>query len=315
MAFRPRIGVSACLVGELVRYSGMHARDRLLMREMAPHVDLVQMCPEVESGLGAPRESMRLVGAPGSPRLVGGHSGRDETARLRVWSRARARAIESLGLDGFVLKKGSPSCGMERVRVYRKPDTRPSNDGIGVFARELMARYPSLAVEEEGRLHDPGLREQFATRIFASAEWRAFIAEAPAPESLARFHARHGALLLAHDAARVPWMDALAAWGRFDAYGAQFVAALAQRPTRDSQARVVASLAAPLPRQARRDTMRAVEEYRGGRLPLVVPARLVQHHLRLLRDPAADASWFAPWPEALALRTAIVPEPGAPDPV
>lgn len=318
MEDKPRVGVSACIIGELVRYTGTHAQDEMLMRDLAPHVDLIPMCPEVEAGLGAPRESLHLEGAPAAPRLVARGSGLDQTPRLRAWSRARARAIDDLRLDGFVLKKGSPSCGMERVRVYRKPDTRPTYDGIGVFARELMARFPTLAVEEEGRLHDAGLREHFVTRIFASARWRTFRETSPTLADLVAFHARNELLLLAHDEEGHDGLGRLltkTASGAADEtiarYGAGYLATLSHRPTREKHHVVLARLLQEMPQLAndeREDLAEVIEDHRRGILPLAVPARLLLHHARHANPWAAEQTWFEPWPHEIVLRTSITHE-------
>lgn len=319
MSDRPQVGVSACVLGAPVRYNGGHCRDRDVLPELGEHVTFLAVCPEVEAGLGAPRESMRLVGRPRAPRLEGGRTGRDETGRLAVWSRERVRAMEALDLDGFILKKGSPSCGMERVRVYPRSGGAPSYTGVGVFARELRDRFPMLALEEEGRLHDAGLREHFVTRVFASHRWRRFAASDPDLVDLMAFHRHHALLLRAHDDARASALEDLLARARADEsdallirYGATFAAALATRPTRGAQAKVMARVVAGL-RGLRAsettDLRAAIEEYERGFVPLAVPARLLLHHVRREDPLAATQAWFAPWPPGIRLRTQIVREP------
>jgi uncharacterized protein YbbK (DUF523 family) len=163
---KPRLGVSACLLGEEVRYNGGHKRDRFLTDVLGPYVEWVPVCPEVEIGLGTPRPPIRLVQLGGETRLVAPDSGTDHTAAMRAYAERRVAELAGLGLAGYVLKKDSPSCGMERVELY--PESGPaSREGIGMFAEALLRLLPALPVEEEGRLHDPALRASFVARIFA----------------------------------------------------------------------------------------------------------------------------------------------------
>src|SRR4051812_16563240 len=164
-----RIGVSACLLGSEVRFDGQHKRDGFLADELARFVEYVSVCPEVEVGMGVPRESVRLVGGPGGRSLmVGNRSGEDWTERMNRFAAARVRKLERAELSGYVLKKGSPSCGMERVKLYDTPEAKAAPKPTrGLFAAALIDRFPNLPVEEEGRLHDPALRENFIERVFA----------------------------------------------------------------------------------------------------------------------------------------------------
>jgi len=159
-----RIGISACLLGENVRYDGGHKLDRFLRDTLGAFVEYVPVCPEVECGLPVPREAMRLVGDPGDPRLVTIGTNVDHTGRMRTWADARLGELDSAGLRGFIFKSGSPSCGMKRVEVYAG-DGAPVTKGVGIWARLFMERFPLLPVEEGGSLHDPGMRERFIERV------------------------------------------------------------------------------------------------------------------------------------------------------
>ena len=163
---RVRLGISACLLGEPVRFDGGHKRDPFLVESLGQFVDWVPVCPEVESGLDAPRESMRLVQADGRIRLLTNKTAQDHTARMRGYARRRVEELADGELFGFVLKKDSPTCGLERVKVYGTAGM-PVKSGRGLFADALVTRFPLLPVEEEGRLNDPRLRENFVERIFA----------------------------------------------------------------------------------------------------------------------------------------------------
>ena len=170
-----RIGVSSCLLGDEVRFDGQHKRDAFLVEELAPFVTWVRVCPEIEVGMGVPREPVRLVrGSRGRALMLGTHSGADWTDRMKGLAACRAEELGREGLSGYVLKSKSPSCGMERVKIYPSRETNgaPDHTGVGLFASALMERLPNLPVEEEGRLHDARLRENFIERVFAYARVR-----------------------------------------------------------------------------------------------------------------------------------------------
>ena len=171
-----KLGISTCLLGETVRYDGRHKLDRFLMNTLGQYVEYVPVCPEVECGLGVPRESMHLEGDPDSPRLVTTRTKQDMTDRMVQWARKRVVELEKEDLCGFIFKSNSPSSGMERVRVYNEKGM-PVKKGIGIFAGIFMDRFPLLPAEEEGRLHDPELRENFIERIFTLKQWREVLAK------------------------------------------------------------------------------------------------------------------------------------------
>jgi uncharacterized protein YbbK (DUF523 family) len=177
---RVRLGISACLLGREVRYNGGHKRDAFLADVLGKYVDWVDVCPEVEVGLGTPRPSMRLLrigrGEDAQVRLIVAETGVDHTDALRAWAARRVEELARLELDGYVLKSGSPSCGMERVELHPEEGGEPSRVARGLFAEALLRRLPDLPVEEEGRLQDPALRESFLSRVFAHARWRGIIA-------------------------------------------------------------------------------------------------------------------------------------------
>lgn len=171
-----KLGISTCLLGENVRYDGGHKLDQFLMNTLGQYVEYIPVCPEVECGLGVPRESMHLEGDPDSPRLVTTRTKQDMTDRMVQWARKRVVELEKEDLCGFIFKSNSPSSGMERVRVYNEKGM-PVKKGIGIFAGIFMDRFPLLPAEEEGRLHDPELRENFVERIFTLKQWREVLAK------------------------------------------------------------------------------------------------------------------------------------------
>ena len=195
-----RVGVSACLLGERVRWDGGDKRDAFLTDILGPFVEWVAVCPEVEIGLGTPREPIRLVShGAGVARLVAHTSGADLTRHMERFAETKARELAALGLDGYVLKRASPSCGLFEVPIHGD-DGEPPQFGRGVYAAALARRLPTLPMEEEGRLLDKAIREHFIERLFTAARWRRFVARAPRPPDLAAFHAAHALILRAHSA-------------------------------------------------------------------------------------------------------------------
>ncbi len=311
-----RLGVSACLLGQTVRYDGGHKRDPFLIDTLGPFVEWVPVCPEVEIGLGVPRDTIRLVGDAAAPRLVVEKTGEDLTARMRRYARSRVTELQSLALDGYVLKRGSPSCGLFRVRVYDR-DGVPHSTGTGAYARALTERLPLLPVEEEGRLGDPALRENFIERVFATARWRAFLARRPAAGDLVAFHMAEKLAVLAHSPAHYTLLgrQVAAAGGarlgaRLAEYGALLMQALAVRATRARHANVLQHIAGFFKRQlepdARAELADVIHDYRRGLVPLVVPLTLIKHHVRRLGVAyLADQTYLSPHPKELMLRNHV----------
>jgi len=192
-----KLGISTCLLGENVRYDGGHKLDRFLTDTLGQYVEYVPVCPEVECGLPVPRESMHLEGDPESPRLVISRTKQDITKRMVGWAKKRVVGLEKESLCGFIFKSGSPSSGMERVRVYNGKDM-PVKKGVGMFARIFMRHFPLLPVEDEGRLHDPQLRENFVERIFTLKRWREVLGKKEGRGNLVDFHTQHKLLILSH---------------------------------------------------------------------------------------------------------------------
>ena len=311
-----RIGISACLLGREVRWDGGHKRDRFLTDVLAPFVEWVPVCPELEMGLGVPREPIRLVRREGSVRLVAERSGLDHTASMERLARRRARELRVLELCGYVLKKDSPSCGMERVRVYGERGV-PRKDGVGAFAAVLREQLPELPVEEEGRLCDPALRENWIERVFAYRRLRSFFAGRWSVGGLVRFHTAHKLQVLAHAperyralgrlVARAPTLDR----GELrDRYQTEFMAALAERATRRRHVNVLEHVTGHfrerLDGASRAEVRRLVEDYRAGHVPLVVPITLIRHHVRAQGLSYLEGQvYLDPHPKELMLRNHV----------
>jgi uncharacterized protein YbbK (DUF523 family)/uncharacterized protein YbgA (DUF1722 family) len=306
------IGVSACLLGEQVRYDGGHRRNAFLLEELAPHVRFVPVCPEVGIGLGVPRESIRLVRRGDRVRLLGS-AGVDHTDAMRRWADAVMGELRERDLSGFVLKKGSPSCGLERVRVWDADVQRPSRQGRGVFAQALVDAMPTLAIEEEGRLNDPGLREHFVDRVFGHARVRDFFVGRWTAASLIRFHSAEKAAVLAHDVETAGRLGHLVAGqGRLGpqqlarSYRELHAAAFARPATPGRQANALMHLAGHLRGDLgscdRQELREAIEDYRVGLVPVAVPLALLSRHLRAVgTELARSQTSCGPTPRSSAL--------------
>jgi uncharacterized protein YbgA (DUF1722 family)/uncharacterized protein YbbK (DUF523 family) len=308
-----RLGVSACLLGQAVRYDGGHKRDAFLTETLGPFVTWVPVCPELEIGLGVPRDTLRLVGAASSPRLVVERTGEDLTTRMQRFARERLDALAALELDGYVLKRASPSCGLLRVRVHGPKGVAP---GRGLFAAALVERFPALPIEEEGRLSDARIRENFIERVFAMARWRAFLGRRPRAGDLVAFHAAQKFAVLAHSPAHYASLGRLVARaGALDRsmlpdYARLLMEALTVPATRARHVNVLQHLAGffktTLASDERAEVAEVIEEYRRGLVPLVVPLTLIRHHVRRLRiEYLADQVYLTPHPKELMLRNHV----------
>jgi len=316
-SIRPiRIGISACLLGQPVRFDGGHKRDAFLTETFGRFVEWVPVCPEVECGFGTPREAMRLVRVSEDVRLMTVRTGTDLTARMKRFSRTRAAALGDEDLSGFVLKKDSPSCGLERVKVYDSHGS-PDRGGRGMFATALVDAYPHLPVEEEGRLADPRLRDNFVERVFAYWRLRGLFAARWTVGDLVRFHTEHKLLLLAHSTEAHRQLGRLvAAAGRMPRgdvehrYVERFMQALLQLATARRHTNVLQHMAGyfknRLDAASRRELAETIADYRRGLVPLIVPLTLVRHHVRMLDVTyLAAQTYLQPHPKELMLRNHV----------
>lgn len=319
MTLKPRLGVSACLLGQEVRWDAGHKRDAFLVGSLAEHVSWVPVCPEVEVGMPVPREPLRLCGTPAAPRMIGQRTGTDHTAEMEAWAAARAEELAGQDLDGYVFKKDSPSCGVARVRVYpdREGVAPPARAGAGLFARALARRLPGLPITEEGWLRDQRLRESFLDRTFSHARVRAGLAAAPgsAAAALVELHAAHKFLYMAHSPARQKTLGQLVARAGDlppaelgPAYLAAAMDALAVTTSRGKHANVLLHILGYfrelMTARERDDILERIDEYRRGIDELSVPLALLAHHLRVHDQSSWLASqvYFDPWPRSIAPR-------------
>lgn len=313
-----RLGISSCLLGEEVRFDGGHKKNRFLVDVLGQYVEWFPLCPEVEIGMGTPRESIRLQGKADNPRLVGPKSGTDYTEAMQSWARRQLGEVDKWNLHGYVLKKDSPSCGLFRVRVYNASGQAERN-GRGIFARELTERMPLLPVEEEGRLNDLRLRENFIERIFVYERWMRLLDENPTPAGLVRFHTAHKLTVMSHSPQhyrQLGRMVADAGKSSFEELTSEYSRSLGEAltvlATRGRHTNVMQHLLGflkrqPLERDEVAELVETIDNYRLGLVPLIVPLTLLNHHFRKHEVPdwVHDQVYLRPYPKELMLRNHV----------
>ena len=311
-----KIGVSACLLGQKVRFDGGHKHDRYLTGVLGQWLTWVPVCPELEIGLGTPRPTIRLEGAEPEPRLVEPKSGRDLTDEMLTYAESKVSDLQARNLDGFILKKDSPSCGMERVRVYGRGGM-PARNGVGVFARVLMRRWPYLPVEEEGRLNDPLLRERFIEHVFCRHRWRSMERSGLTRRRLIEFHTAHKLLLRSHNEAAYRRLGRIVASAGtvpdeelFLSYEDEMHNALSSRTSAKRNTNVLyhalGYLKKILTSFEKQELVGLIEDYRNGLVPLVVPITLLRHHVTKHEIPyLAGQLYLEPHPRELMLRNRV----------
>lgn len=308
-----RLGISTCLLGENVRYDGGHKRDRFIIETLGQFVEFVPVCPEVECGLPIPRESMHLVGNPESPRLVTTRTKIDHTKRMVNWARKRVVELEGENLCGFVFKSNSPSSGMERVRVYNERGV-PQKIGVGMFARAFMDHFPLIPVEEDGRLHDIRLRENFIERIFALKRWRELLGRNQTRGKLVSFHTQHKLLISSHSPKHASILGKLVAEAKnipaeelYSQYQTLFTEALRLKTTIKKNINVLQHMMGYFKKQLsadeKRELLETIELYRNEYVPLIVPVTLLKHYVRKYDQPyLKEQLYLNPHPIELKLR-------------
>jgi len=319
-----RIGVSACLLGHKVRYDGQHKRDNFVAATLDQHVEFVPVCPEVEVGMPIPRPTLRLVRdsnkkVTDAPKLISEH-GVDWTARMNRFAGRRVRALQKQQLSGYVLKSKSPSCGLERVRLYPPAEVghqMPDKKGVGLFAAVLRTLWPNLPVEEEGRLNDPRFRENFIERVFAFHRLQALWRGRWTLGKLVAFHTAHKLALLAHEPAAYKELGRLVAAAKSvpraelkARYEERFMAGMKKIATPGRNSNVLMHmygyLRKELDERSKHELLGYIEDYRKGLLPLVVPITLLRHHVRHFGvEYLLGQTYLDPHPKELMLRNRV----------
>jgi uncharacterized protein YbgA (DUF1722 family)/uncharacterized protein YbbK (DUF523 family) len=316
MSEKIKIGISSCLLGNKVRWNGGHKRDGYLTDTLGPYVEWVPVCPETEVGLGIPRETLRLVGDPENPRLVTTKTGIDHTSSMKKWAQRRLDALAREQLCGFIFKCDSPSSGMVRVKVYNEKGM-PQKKGVGIFARAFMDRFPLIPVEDDGRLRDPSIRENFIDQVFTLKRWRESRGRHSCVGNVVDFHTRNKLVLMAHSPRHLKEMGALAARGKkmdgpalYEAYEKLLLEALRLKTTTPKNYNVLQHAMGYFRKQLtadeKQELMEVMQQYKQSLVPLVVPLTLLRHYVRKYDQPyLRGQTWLNPHPTDLKLRNHV----------
>ena len=310
------LGISSCLLGNPVRYDGGHKLDHFLTDTLGQYVDWVPVCPEVECGLPVPREAMHLVGDPEEPRLVTIRTGADHTTRMKRWAKKRTGELEKEELCGFVFKSRSPSSGMRGVKIYNEAGGAYTT-GSGIFAQAFMRRFPLLPVEDEGRLHDPALRENFIERIFVYWRWQGYIKEDSSLNGLVAFHTDHKYLIMAHSQKHYTGLGKMVAGAKslrrvelHAHYLGLLMEGLKLLATPKKNTNVLQHMAGyfkdKLPAEEKKELQEVIASYHDGLVPLIVPVTLLKHYVRKYTEGYLDRQvYLNPHPLELMLRNHV----------
>jgi uncharacterized protein YbgA (DUF1722 family)/uncharacterized protein YbbK (DUF523 family) len=307
-----RIGVSSCLLGNKVRFDGGHKHDRYITGTLGNYFHFVPVCPEVECGLSTPREAMRLIGDPDFPRLVTNKTGVDLTDKMNDWAMSRVNQLAEEDLCGFIFKSKSPSSGMERVKVYDNNNV-PRAIGVGLFARAFKERFPLLPVEEEGRLHDMVLRENFIESVFVYRRWREAVDMFTA-HGLVTFHTNHKLLLRAHSEKHYRELGRIVAKAGtlepedlFTSYQENLMAAMKLKPTVKKHVNVLMHMMGHFKKMLsgdeKKELLVIIEHFSKQYVPLIVPITLMNHYVHKYNEPYLQKQYYlTPHPTELKLR-------------
>jgi uncharacterized protein YbgA (DUF1722 family)/uncharacterized protein YbbK (DUF523 family) len=311
-----KIGISSCLLGENVRYDGGHKLDRFLRDTLGRYVQYLPVCPEFECGLGAPREAMRLEGHLESPRLITIKTRKNMTQRMMKWAEKRVMKLKKDDLCGFIFKSKSPSCGMERVKVYNEKGM-PVMKCVGLFARAFMEHFPLIPVEEDGRLHDPILRENFIERIFTLKKWRDMTGKDKNIGNLVKFHTVNKYLLLSHSEKHFRIMGRMVADAKhnpikklFQEYEQMLIETLGLKTTPRKNLNVLQHMMGyfkkVLSPDEKQELLATFDEYKNGNIPLIVPVTIIKHYVRKFKEPyLMGQTYLHPHPTELQLRNHV----------
>lgn len=304
-----QVGISSCLLGQQVRYDGGHKRSPFCTDSLEKFVNYVPVCPEMGIGLGTPRPTIRLE-LNNQDIIAKCQDGRDLTTQLEDFSQQTVAQLDYL--SGYIFCAKSPTCGMERVKIYR-PNGYSLSDGIGLYARHIMQTYPALPVEENGRLNDAQLRENFITRLYAYHNWKTLLNQGITPASLIEFHSRYKYMLMAHHPHSYRELGRLLSNLSGDiaeiakTYELQFVRALKHVATRKNQCNTLQHIHGyfkhKMSSKQRTALVKLIDDYRMGSLPVHAPLTLIQHYLsEHPNDYIAQQHYLTPHPAELALR-------------
>ena len=308
-----KVGVSSCLLGENVRYDGGHKHDRFITETLGPYFEWVPVCPEVEYGLPVPREAMHLSGDASSPRLVTIKTGIDHTDGMRRWSEKKLKQLEKEGLCGFIFKARSPSSGIYGIKVYTSSGM-PAGKSEGIFGGAFRRSFPLIPVLDDGRLHDPDLRENFIEKIFVYKRWTDFLRSRKNIGELVSFHTDLKLLIMAHSPKHYTRLGRLVANAKkhkqdelYHEYIRLLMEGLGLIATVKKNTNVLMHIAGYFKKKItadeKQELLELIEQYHGGYIPLVVPLVLIKHYVRKYREPyLARQFYLNPHPVEMMLR-------------
>ncbi len=310
-----KVGISRCLLGEKVRYDGGHQHDRYITDTLGKFFDYVPVCPEVEYGLPIPREAMRLVGSPEAPRLVTVKTGIDHTEGMLKWSEKKLKELEKEQLCGFIFKSKSPSSGMQGVKVYTESKI-PVKKGVGIFAGRFMKYFPLMPVEDDGRLNDPGIRENFIERVFVYKRWQEFLREGGKHGSLVDFHSDHKYLIMSHSPKHLTELGKIVADARRSQdernaiYSETMMNALKLTATKKKNTNclhhIMGYFKNDLTTNEKHELLEIIDDYHRGIIPLIVPIVLLKHYVRKYDKIYLKRQYYLnPHPMELMLRNHV----------
>ena len=308
-----KIGISSCLLGEKVRYDGSHKWDRYITDTLGQYFDWVSVCPEVEYGLPIPRESMHLVGDPDSPRLVTTRTGFDHTEGMLRWSEIKLKKLEQENLCGFIFKSRSPSSGIKGVTVYTSSGM-PGRKGAGIFGGAFLRYFPLLPVIDDGRLHDPMLRENFIENVFVYKRWKELVNKGGSIKGLMDFHTEHKLLIMAHSPRHLSTLgkfvantkntereESLSQYIKLLMEGLQLPATV--KKNTNVLLHIVGYFKKVLPPDDKKELLEVIDNYHKGFMPLIVPIFLINHYIRRFDEPYLKKQFYLnPHPIELMLR-------------
>jgi uncharacterized protein YbgA (DUF1722 family)/uncharacterized protein YbbK (DUF523 family) len=311
-----KLGISSCLLGENVRYDGGHKLDQFLKNTWGEYVEYVPVCPESECGLGVPREVMHLKGDPASPRLITTHTGQDMTRRMMTWAQSRVIQLEKEALCGFIFKSDSPNCGIARIKIYNE-NTMLVKKGMGIFAGIFMVHFPLLPVEDEERLNNPVLRENFVERIFTLKRWRKMLKKKRNRRNLIDFHTKHKLLTLAHSPRHYQRMEKLVSGQEnislpelIRRYQVLLLESLELKTTPQKNTNVLLHIMDYFKKRLsageKKELLEVISHYQKGYLPLVVSVTLFNRYVRKYDQPyLKEQIYLNPHPLELQLRSPL----------
>jgi len=308
------VGISSCLLGNKVRYDGQHKFDHFLAETLGAFINYIPVCPEVECGLPVPRDAMRLVGDPENPRLVTIKTKIDFTDQMKSWGTKKLDELAIKNLCGFIFKAKSPSSGMERIKIYPAAGGVAQKNGVGIFAEMFMKRFPQLPVEDDGRLHDPEIRENFIERVFVCKRWLDMIENESTVHGLIQFHSKHKLMLMAHSPEHYRSAGQIAASSdknnlksRQADYLTNLMEGLKKSATLKKNFNVLQHILGyfktELTTDEKKETIEIMENYKNGLIPLIVPVTLLNHFINKYNQEYLKEQYYLhPHPYELKLR-------------